>query len=935
MEIDALPCIEVDTTFNSFDEFLSDSLRKNYSPEEFFTLFQEFKSGKRENTTEQNYASLFRDLDKSATQRSYVLQLFVKSDIENSCHELINFFKIISSQIPLKDNILVLMLMNQAQNTFSWKAYSQNTEFLQVLAEYATKLTTEYDHSTQQKRLIFLFVKFLTNFFMNPPENGLNDVFVHAASHFADSLSANALITEHRLLQKHLTEYNVIAIKHGFVTQKYSGLPLQTQNLPSRGERGGNSRSFKIQKIIWLSHRVLIENVGLDAQFTSDFKSLIKLSNLSTLESLPMFVIELLTTAFDCLQLSSPENSHIWKDYIVSKIPLFFKNELKLNQLKVEKAFSTFLSDHPKIIEIYRPILRDMEKSFIYLELLKPTSLKMTPFFEPNLKFSLDELNHEFTHKFLECNPEFTSIEEIGIETYLEKINTSIILKQKFCQLAIESLNSFVLTGDSLRLRRLLISLCINFEILDNVLLFDSPKKIVSLLLKFLSNNVTNAPESTNMNVAQKILNQSDQPEITMDYDIGSDDSSNVQEHLSDIATVFIITQFFLERYKIIVKYDEFDEYSIALSLLSGFKLITTKKDGFKEISEVTITDKTYNTWISSMFDASNSEGISDSLVQMSTPFEYSILIPRIVSEAVLCNSIGWLDNEALSGGLEYLHEKFLVGWLSFVVQEIVNLFGSYEKENVLPVAEKALKQILTVSDTESIDIKVLVKICKNINNNLLWNNFPSLREDLVQPAKSITFDDAITDLLKFVSLNDRKELDEKLLTFDIKLIWNQLLSEKLPVEFIFEKLVDLSINHGTNSEICRDAIAFILVTFAKWKLPDDISTTWAEALHLLNDSKDNFVDLLFNRKPQVLNIIGSIETDIVNNKQQDEDPESSFFGFIQDPEMEERITPVEVNSGSKPGLDLYGYNLVVLAYQNKGNETFDTFVRSLMDYLN
>lgn len=932
MDTDASLGIDGELNFNSFDDLLNSCVQRKYSPQEFFSLFQEFKTRNEGNDSHLNYISLFKGIDKNSVKRSYVLQLFVKSDIENSCHELTNYFKTTANQLSIHDNILILMLINQAKNTFSWKAYSQNTIFLNALSDYSSKLITNYDHSNQQKRLIFLLVKLLANFFTDPPENGLNDSFVHATAAFAESLASNCLNTEHKLLQKHLAEYNVTAIKHGFVTQKYSSISMQNHNTPIKGELG-NTRSFKIEKIIWLSQKVLVDNVNLDTQFTTDFKALIKLSNLPTLESLPTFVIELLTTVFDCAQLSGPEYSHIWKEYIVNKIPLFFKNELKVNQLKLEKAFSTVLSDNPKVIEIFKPIISEMERNLIVLELLSPTSLNIAHTIEPDIQFSINELNHEFTHKFLECNPEFTSIEEIGIEAYLDKVNTSIVLKQKFCELAIESLNSFVITGDSLRLRRLLTSLCINFEVLDNVLLFDSPKKILILLLKFLNSNITNAPESTNMNAAQKFLNQSNQPEITMDYDIGSDDSSNVQEHLNDISTICMIAQFILTRYKIIVKNNELDEYSIALSLLSGSKLIITKNNGNRDISEVTITDKTYDTWISSMFDSSNSEGISDSLVKTSTPLEYSVLIPRVVSEAVLCNSIGWLDNEALSGGLEYLHEKFLVGWLVFVIQEIISLLGSCDTEKILPVAERVLKQILTVSDNESIDISVLIKICKFISNDRLWNNFPSLRSELSEPIKKTTFNDSIINLLNFTSLKDKKDSDE-LHTFDVHLIWNHLQSERLPVEFLFEKLLELSMSHSTNSELCKDTIAFILVTFVKWQLDEDISATWSNALHQLNDSKDNFVRLLFNRKPQPIEITGSIETDINNGKKQDENPESSFFGFIQDPDLEES-EPAEENDDSKQGLDLYGYNLVVLAYQNKGNETFDAFVRRLMDYAN
>lgn len=934
MEFDAM--LEMDAEFTTFNELLRTSLERNYSATEFFNLFQALQSKHEGAEEELNYVSLFTNIDKNSLQRSYVHELFVKSDIQNACHELINYFATIVKQISVKDQILILMLINQSKNSFSWKTYSENIAFLSTLAEYSQMLLSNFDQSTQQKRLIFLFVKLLSNFFIASAENKLNDKFIHAIAEFSDGLSSNSLAIEHKLLRSHLTEYNLTSMKHGFVTSDYTIFADPRQKTSRKLNESGNMRGFKVEKIMWLSQKVLIEFTSLDSQFTIDFKNLIKLSNVPTLESLSTLVVELMTTVFDCLQLSDVNSFHVWREYIVHKIPLFLKNELKINQIKLEKALSNVLHDDPKLLDLHKNIVEAMEKNLIDLELLRQGSLHLnSSTVDVDIQFTVDQLNHEYTNKFLECNPEFTSIEEIGIKEFLDKVNKSVILKHKFCQLVIESMNSFILTGDSLRLRRLIISMCMNFYILDNIMLFESPSKILLLLLKFLDIKISNTAESSGMNAAQKYLNQSNQPEIAMDYDMGSDDSSNVQEHLSDISTTCIFVQLIISRYRIIMRNGELDHFSQALSLLISSKLNITKTEDEQEIFEIKISDLTYNTWISSMFDSSNTEGISDSLVKTSTPFEYSILIPEIVSEAVLCNSIGWLDDDALSGGLEYFHEKFLAGWLVFAIQKIVYLKMTNQNENIAVVVEKVVKQLLTINETESVDIQVVVKICKTIMNNDLWNNFPSIRPELAEPAKTISFNDALLNIIKYVSVKDKKDIIKQPLVFDINIIWTTLQSQRLPVEFLYEKLLELSMDQTIDTELNKDTIAFLLVSFARWQLEDDIFASWSHAFHQFNESEENFSLLLFNRNPHPIKITGSVKTKSYENKDLSENPDSTFFGFLQDPDADNNKATAETGLETKnEGLDLYGYNLVVLAYQNKRNGTFDSFIRKLMDHL-
>lgn len=930
------------------------SLQRTYSPSTFFKLFKDFTERFEKSSTDKlDRSPLYTNLESDNLQRQYVFQVLVSSDLDNTCEEITHYFSTVSTKIPAKDQLCILLLINQFSSKFPWKVYSNNTGVLTALTEYCRYLMQTYkENPAEFLRIVFLFVKAINSIFENATDVKLNELFIGSISEFCEWLKTNALTTEYHVIQTCLSQYNLSSIKFGFTSNEQIGTNAANSllvNSKSANHRKTSWKSHKLKKIVWLSQKVTVEFAQLDNQFVVEFKNLINLSNVSTLESMPNLVIELFTGMFECLKLSTDSAKHIWKEYIVCKVPWFLKNVLKINRVKFEKAFLTTFTDEIKTCEAFNDIIVELEQNLVELSLVRPDILARSNTEKTSTDqttLTLDELNHSYTYKFMECNPEFTSIEEAGIVDFLTQINKSIKLKHKFCELVIESINSFILTGDTLRLRRLLISCSINFEILDNLLLCQSPYTILLPLLNFLNDKVLQVPESTEMNSAQKYLNQSNQPDLLMDLDIATDDSSNVQEFLGDIGTTVLFTQLVISRYSIILQNNQLPTIPNALALLRNFKVVINKESKEGSVKEITVDDDTINKWISSMFDPSNVDGISDSLVQISSPIEYSQLIPKIVHEAVICNHIGWLDDDSLMGGLEYLHQKFLAGWMVYVISDICEMKWKTSDPKMEAVLNKVVKQLLEVESKQSLDVEIMIKLSKHVMNDMIWENFPELRHTFAKPSPKLSTHRSLSNLIRFVSMSEKNkttnEADDKKynsadakMTFELTTIWSRLLPNKLAVDYLFEELKYLQSDPDTSGELCYELLAILLVVFAKWVVGEKIIISWSKALSQIDEANfdsENHFNLIFNRKPS--DIVFKSFNRLEESKDEDSKLENGFFGFIQEPDFDDNVVADIKIENTENDIDIYGDNLVVIAYESRGNLVAETFLRKLMECL-
>lgn len=972
-----MPTATVDPTF---ENLLKISLRRNYPASIFFKLFKDFKSRLENGGKTIDSSPLFISSDENHLQRDYIYEVLVGADLQNTCEEFINYFSNITRIIDITDQISILLYINQIENKFPWKIYTQNLQVLDSLADYSKYLMSPHDNSNDDfSRLLFLFVKLVNKIFQNSNNIKLSESFINQIKSFSNWLNLNSFKEINNLLQSQLSAYNVTLLKLGFIKNENIN-----EIKPDKPVEKESVKSFQLKKIIWLTQKFTIEFIKLDNQFLIDFKKLLNLSNVSTLESMSNLIIELLSSIFQCLQLSSSNSLHTWRNYIIFQIPLFFKNILKINQFKLEKILMTLFDNNTKFINDFRDILIAFENFLIELELLKPNILKFsTEKFPQKLEFTPDELNHNYTHKFLECNPEFTSIEEIGIPEFLNKINKSINLRLKFCELSFESINSFISTGDTLRLRRLLISCSVDFDLLDNLILFNSPYKVLMPLLKFLDDRILQLPGTTssNMSSASEYPNQLNQPDIAMDLDVGNDDSSNIQEFLGDICFILIFVKLLIKRYNILIKSDELFKISNIASLLKNSRLLINRQTA--SIDEIKIDDITINKWISSMFDSSNIDGISDDLIKICAPIDYSILIPKIVHEAIISNSIGWLDNDSLNGGLEYLHQKFLIGWLIYVINDLCKMNWETNEQVIHDVLDRVLKQLLEIKKSESLDIQISIKLIKIIMNDKIVQNFPHFDSDMKinkQPSNLSDIEN-ISNLITFISSSDKNKLaNNSKLNFDMNKIWSFLLSNQLNVDYLFNILIQLKNNSNfnhTSLDLNYDVISLLLVTFAKWIAGENIGKTWPKALSEINNSNTSFPNSIFNRKTSKNATENSTQIKAIKTESNVNTEDYGFFGFIQDPPKLEdsnmqidldsntNSNSVKIENGSENNdesqsitdnenasanenmeenaeknvdedvLDIYLDNLLVIAYEKKGDKTTEAFIRRILDYLN
>lgn len=936
----------------TFKNLLKLSLEKQFQPSTFAKLYIDLLKKYPNNAANNSISPLYMNIDANYLQRDYIYEILVGSDLENNYTEFINYFSILSNEISIKDQIELLLFINQINEKFPWKNYAKSIPVLNSFTSYSKYLIENSNDSKEFNKLLILFVKLITNIFIVSKETKLNDNFIQSMKEFSEWISIKSYKEPFKLLNSYLSEYTISSVKLGFNSNEIIKNLKNDSTLNSQKKKIINEKEnlnlLKIKKIIWLSQKFTVEFVKLDDKFIIDFKELLNLSNVTTIESMPTLTMELLTGILQCFQLSNSRNIHIWKEYLVCKIPWFLKYTLEISQNKFEKVIETLLSDYdPIIFQENKEIMIEFDNNLIELELLRPGIFKNInkPILSNDEKskiYTIDDLNHNYTHKFIECNPEFTSIEEIGIVEFVNKTNNSIKIKNKFCELFMDSFNSFMLTGDTLRLRRLLISCSINFQILDNLLLHDSPYKILLPLLKFLEKQVIQTPEGVGMNAAEMYLNQSNQPDLLMDLDIAGDDSSNAQDFFSDLSTMLVFCQFIIKRYNLILNDPSFSSLPNTISLLKRSKLIVNLSDSSNTIEEVKLDDNTINKWISSMFDPSNVNGISDSLIKTNTPLEYSLLIPKIVREALICNSLGWLDDDGLMGGLEYLHQKFLVGWMVFVFEEICNLkwFNNGKDSKLDLILEKVLKQLLETNDNENIDIQVIIKLARYTVCDKINLNFPHLESsNLLKPYKSLTPIENFSNLIKFVS--STKENTEKF-EFELTQVWFVINSENLIVDYLYKQLNILVFDYHLSSDLSCELITDILITFCKWRIGNSICSTWPIALSELRNNKpqDLFnLSMIFNRKPTTIVIKGYKGKDNIKIEDSENKTESGFFGFIQEPKSsdESDSNMMDVDSENKTinkGIDIYGENLILLAYENMGNSFVESFIHSILDHL-
>ncbi|GMF03584.1 unnamed protein product [Ambrosiozyma monospora] len=153
-----------------------------------------------------------------------------------------------------------------------------------------------------------------------------------------------------------------------------------------------------------------------------------------------------------------------------------------------------------------------------------------------------------------------------------------------------------------------------------------------------------------------------------MDLDLGASDSTNIQDFFTDFGAVLIFVQ-----------------YATSHLCLDPAKVTMNKKVSNILMSSVSVDYYTYleqsadksssqmNDWIYSLFDSTNTDGISDDLIKSSSIIDYHYMLPEILKEAIVAFKLGVLDEDSLIAGLDYFQQPFLISNLPQMVLFLLN----------------------------------------------------------------------------------------------------------------------------------------------------------------------------------------------------------------------------------------------------------------------
>ncbi|QPG77308.1 hypothetical protein FOA43_004716 [Brettanomyces nanus] len=640
----------------------------------------------------------------------------------------------------------------------------------------------------------------------------------------------------------------------------------------------------------------MIKFTLINDKFIRAFKKLLNLSRVTTAATNTSIAYELTVSLFDCLTLSTAKTHRLWVHAILYKLPQALKI-LKINQAKLSNTLTntTDAIDFAK----NKPLIISLLQNLVSLDLVKPTQLSkrfsdasvITP---ASSKLSLEELNHDYTSIFHTCNPEFVSLEESGVKEFINKVSESWIQTEMFGKLVLESINSFINNHDNIRLRRLLISLTMNSRIMDYVILQESPYSITKQLIAYLEEQVDVKPDSESKG------DQSGQETGAefMDLDLGDDDSSNAQDFFTDFGTILIFIQYTVFRYNLNLWKFEKDEQT--LQLLNNASTVNAK-DYLEKLQEPDSELNTIiNDWICSLFDNVNSDGISDDLVRKCSIRDYHFIMPRVIEEAVTAYSLSLIDQDSLMGGLEYFYQPFLINNLTTVFRYLVNASWAKENQNDIIALTKILRKLSVCEDMTG-EVKILHSMIMEIVNDDLYlalknlNSLPQVEEYL---SKLKTPDEEGVDLRALVNYVN-EGTPAKFEVVSVYLIADSIGSE---LDWFYDQLTLLL--ETTNKEFIDvlnyELIASLMIYYSSFKTCTNLSS-WISNLNSFTEKKVGG-NLTFNRKsPEKMIIIDAakekrleqdkkkVENDDNNKDNKDSSFDSNFFGFIQEPETEEK----------------------------------------------
>ncbi|GME79172.1 unnamed protein product [Ambrosiozyma monospora] len=523
----SIPSAEIEITL---DNLVSISLRKNFHPLTFSKLFKEFKHKLFTNNPEHGFdmTPLYQNCSANPLQLKYIYEILIKSELNNDFEELTKLFTVHLLRLSKTDQVVILIYFNQIYSEIPWSRLVENEKFLAGFSKYLKVVTLANISLDVDSKYIFMICKFIANLLSNSTK--VDDAFNESILEFLEFLKVKEFDASYEFLNSFYANYSFSTVKNDY--QLSTNLQKDMQGPQN------NAKILKLKKILWLSQQVTVDFAPMNEKFIKGLKSLLNLSTVATSATNSSIAYELISTLFDCLTLSTPKTKPIWLHFILNKLPQLLKS-LKMNQQKLSNSLlNTFETlDFGK----HKSLIIQLLKNLISFDLIKPAHfIKLSPnqtdIIPATPIFSNEDLTHLYNNKFHETNPEFITIQEAEIESFINKVSSSVISKETFSNLVGTSINRFIADNDSLRLKRLLISLTMNNDVFEYILLQGSPYAFLEPIVGYFGRNVDKCPESSEKQI--------DNQDLMMDLDLGASDSTNIQDFFTDFGAVLIFVQY-------------------------------------------------------------------------------------------------------------------------------------------------------------------------------------------------------------------------------------------------------------------------------------------------------------------------------------------------------------------------------------------------------
>lgn len=490
---------------------------------------------------------------------------------------------------------------------------------------------------------------------------------------------------------------------------------------------------LRIKKFVWLNAQLLhwlLDNL-LDRYFLFFKVPMQK----------PSDVIDEVVAAFFggiLVALLLREHTYVvfnWKNFIVSVLPELIKTSSHLHALNAVDNAGELLAaavaayNNPQLTLLHVGCVRDkpydLRKAFlrscIYQNVITLKVFVATfPEEADALSASLithetEQLNHvdlltsDLNTKLTNINTEFTSLEESKLVNYFQSLPSTNIaylaMKQKQLSKLIHSLvDSFVSEKNNEKLCRLLLAL-LNCLPVANYVFFCEQRGPANLL--------------------NKLISYIDGETFTVD-----DDDSNFQDTyayfgvlLSGVVSIAVF--FGTDLHSIDIK----SSYTVDYINKFFYRLcddLTSEVTGSDE-DEMTIAQN-YNTlfgdWVNALFDVNN-DGLSDDLLKSMTVKQIYKLIFIIFQRSISARVVGSLSASALSNGIDYLSQNFLVPCSMEIIHWIATKIGPKQ-----PCSDAMMTVLLrifecNVGDGQTNNMSgtnyTLRMILNNVAPGLLW----------------------------------------------------------------------------------------------------------------------------------------------------------------------------------------------------------------------